>query len=293
MTDTQGGTAEDLSVTIIIPAFNESAAIEGVINRLKELYPAYEIIVVDDGSTDRTGESAEQAGATVIRHSWNRGYGAALRTGLQKASGRIVCTFDGDGQHVPEDLAKLLERIHEADMVVGVRSKDSHRPLCRRPGKLILSFFADFLTGTRIPDVNSGLRVFRRDVLLKYLHLMPEGFSFSTTATFAFLKGGHRIAWVPVTTRRRLGKSSVSQLRHGFETLLLMLRLTALFDPLKVFLPVSVAFMLVAVGFFIANLLAGRTVPRTSIIMSVSSVTIFMMGLIMDQVAAIRRELHK
>jgi hypothetical protein len=178
-------------------------------------------------------------------------------------------------------------------MVVGTRSRDSFEPLIRRPGKALLAAFANFLAGVRIPDVNSGFRAFKREVLLRYLHLMPAGFSFSTTSTFAMLKSGRPVQWVPITVRQRIGTSSVSQPRHGLQVLLLMLRLTTLFEPLKVFLPVSGLLMLVALGFLIANLSAGRTVPQTSVITSVSSILVFLMGLVMDQVSALRREKHE
>ena len=281
------------SATVIIPALNEAQAIGQVVRDLIALYPDYEILVVDDGLTDNTGELAALAGARVVRHDWNKGYGASLRTGCRAAKGEIVVCFDGDGQHNPQDVKRLLDEIGPHDMVVGTRSRDSHEPLVRRPGKFILSAFANFLAGVKIPDVNSGFRAFKRSVILRYLHLMPMGFSFSTTSTFAMLKSGRPVKWVPITVKKRIGTSSVSQTRHGLQTLLLMLRLTTLFEPLKVFLPVSGLFLLIAAGFLVANLAASRNVPQTSVIMSVSGVMVFLMGLVMDQVAALRREKHE
>jgi hypothetical protein len=281
------------SVTVIVPALNEAGAIGQVVRDLTARYPEHEILVIDDGSTDDTGDVAASAGAHVIRHDWNRGYGESLKTGCRHARGEVVVCFDGDGQHNAEDVQRLVDEIGPYDMVVGTRSHDSPAPLIRRPGKFVLTAFADFLAGVKIADVNSGLRAFKRDVILRYLHLMPTGFSFSTTSTFAMLKSGRPVKWVPIKTKRRIGTSSVSQVRHGLQTLLLMLRLTTLFEPLKVFLPVSGVFMLVAIAFLIANLLAGRTVPQTSVIMSVSSIMVFLMGLVMDQVAALRREKHE
>jgi glycosyltransferase involved in cell wall biosynthesis len=281
------------SVTIVIPALNEAGAIADVVAKLTARYPEYEILVIDDGSTDSTGELAAAAGARVVRHDWNRGYGSSLKTGCRMARGEIVVCFDGDGQHDAEDVARLVAEIGPYDMVVGTRGRDSHAPLLRRPGKFIMCTFADFLAGTRIPDVNSGLRAFKREVILRYLHLMPSGFSFSTTSTFAMLKSGRPVKWLPITVKKRVGTSSVSQVRHGLQTLLLMLRLTTLFEPLRVFLPVSGLFLLVALGFLAANLYMGHAVPQTSVIMSVSCVMVFLMGLVMDQVAAIRREKHE
>jgi Glycosyl transferase family 2 len=281
------------SVTIIIPALNEADAIGRVVEDLAAQYPDYEILVVDDGSSDNTGQIAASAGARVIRHDWNKGYGASLRTGCRLAKGEIVVCFDGDGQHNPDDVKRLVDEIGPNDMVVGTRSRDSHEPLVRQPGKLVLSIFANFLAGVKIPDVNSGFRAFKRGVILQYLHLMPTGFSFSTTSTFAMLKSGRPVKWVPITVKKRIGASSVSQIRHGLQTLLLILRLTTLFEPLKVFLPISALFLLMAVGFLVANFTAGRNIPQTSVIMSVSGVMVFLMGLVMDQVAALRREKHE
>lgn len=281
------------AVTVIVPAFNEARAIGRVVAELVEHYPHYEILVVDDGSSDETGELAAAAGARVLRHERNKGYGAALRTGCRQARGEILCFCDADGQHHPDDVGRLVREIGVFDMVVGARLPNSHAPLSRRPGKVVLALFAGALLRTRIPDINSGLRAFKREVLLKYLHLMPSGFSFSTTSTFAMLKSERPVKWVPITVEKRVGTSSVSQLRDGFQTLLLMLRLTTLFEPLRVFLPVSAAMMLVAFGFLAANLGMGRAVPQTSVIMSVSSIIVFMMGLVIDQVSALRREKHE
>ena len=286
--------SETPRVTVVVPALNEAEAIAGVVSSLVARYPDYEVLVVDDGSTDGTGEIAARAGARVVRHDWNKGYGAALRTGCREARADIVCFFDADGQHHAEDIERLVREVGPYDMVVGARTRDSHVPLSRRPGKWVLRVFADALAGTKIPDLNSGLRAFKREVILKYLHLMPSGFSFSTTSTFAMLKSGRPVKWVPITVEKRVGTSSVSQFRHGLQTLLLMVRLTTLFEPLKVFLPVSALLMLAAIGFLAINVVVyRRAVPQTSVITSVSSLTIFLMGLLMDQVAAIRREKHE
>ncbi|MBN2069909.1 MAG: glycosyltransferase family 2 protein [Candidatus Krumholzibacteriota bacterium] len=283
----------DADLTIIVPALNEEAVVGEVVRGLIAEFPEARVIVVDDGSTDRTGERAKEAGASVYRHDRKLGYGAALKTGIRNSSSEFVLFCDGDGQHEPSDARRLFSEAHDQDMVVGERRSGSHSPFSRRPGKLILRLFADFLAGVKIPDLNSGLRVFRRDIIMKYLHLMPQGFSFSTTSTFAMLKSQRRIRFVPITVRKRVGKSTVRQWRHGPATLMLMLRLTVLFEPLKVFLSVSLALFVISLGSLTIDLtMGGGGVGDTTALMAVSSLIIFMFGLLCDQVSALRREKH-
>ena len=287
---------EDKSVCVILPAYNEQDGIGAVLEKLFQAAAEnkWEVIVVDDGSTDNTAEIAEEAGAKVLRHLRNRGYGASLSTGVKNTDADIVVFMDSDGQHDHNDINCLLEHIGQNDMVAGARTNDSHTDFQRRPGKGLLKWFANYLAKENIPDVNSGFRAFKRDVLVKYLHLMPEGFSFSTTSTFAMLKGGHQIKWIPITTAKRVGASTVRQLKHGPETMMLMLRLTVLFDPLRVFLPISGISMLLAVIMTVLNLaLYRRAIPASAVLLAITAVIIFMLGLVTDQVSAIRREQHR
>ena len=286
----------DQSVCIIMPAYNEQDGIGIVLENLVSVATEnkWEVIVVDDGSTDSTAEIAEKSGVKVVQHSQNRGYGASLSTGVKNTDAEIVVFMDSDGQHNHNDIELLLAHIDKNDMVVGARTADSHTDLYRRPGKSVLKWFADYLAGEKIPDVNSGFRAFKRKVLLNYLHLMPEGFSFSTTSTFAMLKGSHQIKWVPITTAKRTGTSTVRQLKHGPGTMMLMLRLTVLFDPLRVFLPISGVLMLLAIIMTVLNLiLYRRAVPASAVLFAITAVIIFMLGLVTDQVSAIRREQHR
>ena len=283
-------------ISIIMPAYNEASAIGEVLDRLIPTANEnrWEVIVVDDGSNDGTGKIAEEHGAKVLTHPSNRGYGASLSTGVRATDADVVVFIDSDGQQDQNDIPRLLEHIGQYDMVAGARTKDSHIDLHRRPGKKILKWFADYLAKEKIPDINSGLRAFRRDVLLRYLHLMPKGFSFSTTSTFAMLKGDHQIEWIPIKTTRRIGTSTVKQLKHGPETMMLMLRLTVLFDPLRVFLPVSGILILLAAFMTSINfILYRRAVPASAVFLSISAVIVFMLGLLTDQVSAIRREQHR
>lgn len=281
-------------VSIVIPAFNEAEAIGDVVRQLRERFPGSELIVVNDGSTDETADRAAAAGAVVLAHEHNRGYGAALRTGTETATKEYVLFCDADGQHTADDVARLIAACDGYDMVVGARGSGSHAPLLRRPGKAVLRWFANYLAGEPIPDLNSGLRIFRREVLLRYIHLMPEGFSFSTTSTFAMMKTRRRIRYIPITAHRRVGTSSVRQLRHGPQTLLLMLRLAVLFEPLKVFLHVTGLLLLAMLVSLAVDLTYGdRGVGDTTVLLAVAAVVVFMGGLLCDQVSALRREKHE
>lgn len=281
------------SLSVIIPAFNEAAAIGDVVCRVRETVPDCEILVINDGSVDDTEAQALGAGARVISHKKNRGYGAALATGVRESSSDLVIFIDADGQHEPEDITRLVSELESHDMVVGARQRDSYVDKFRAPGKRVLRVFANYLAREEIPDVNSGFRAFRREVLLQYLHLMPQGFSFSTTSTFVMLKANRPIKWLPIQAHKRVGVSTVRQLKHGPETLMLMLRLTVLFDPLRVFIPVSKVLMLLAVVMVMLNFIFFRyAVPTSAVLFGMSSLIIFLLGLLTEQVSALRRDLH-
>jgi glycosyltransferase involved in cell wall biosynthesis len=281
-------------VTIVIPAHNEAGAIGDVLTRLKaQTLPGLaEIIVVDDGSSDGTGDIAEEHGARVVRHVRNRGYGSSLKTGIRAAGTEYILTMDADGQHRPEDVAKLFAAVsgpRPADCVSGHRTSLIHSPLWRMPGKWVLKLMARILTRKKIPDLNCGLRIARREVLMKYIHLCPAGFSFSTTITLALLSRGYGIEFVPIQVERRVGKSMVS-VSTGFQTIMLVLRLASLFNPLRVFLPLAMLFILFGIGWTIPYLIDGQGVTVLSMMSILTGVLLFGMGLICDQVAQLRLE---
>jgi len=282
------------NITIIVPALNEAQSVFGVIDSLKKYLLGAEVIVVDDGSRDNTALKAQQAGAIVVSHKRNRGYGFSLKTGVKMSTRKYVLFCDADGQHSVEDVKKIIDSEDNFDMVVGARDGNSHAVWERVLGKSILSCFANFLLGEKIPDFNSGLRLVKKDILLKYFHLFPDGFSMSTTMTFAFIKSGYDIKWVPISSQKRKGKSSVSQVRHGFQTIMLMLRLTVLFEPLKVFLFFSGCFFAATIISLTFNLFAtsGQSIGKLTVMFFISTLIIFIFGLLCDQVSAIRRELH-
>ncbi len=281
------------AVSIIIPAFNEEQGLPRVLAGLEEWRQrGAEIIVVDDGSTDGTRAIAERAGARVIRHRVNKGYGAALKTGARAARGEFIVTLDSDGQHDPADIERLLAELRDSDMAVGMRGKGSHSPSLRKPGKWVLAQVANYLAQTKIPDLNSGFRAIRLSTLKRFLHILPNGFSFSTTLTLALFKEGYNVAYVPITAAPRTGKSTVRPLRDGFNTILLIIRTIALFDPLKVFLPASALLLLIGLGYWLADsfYLGRPNIPSGAVILLVSAVVVFMFGILADQVSAIRRE---
>ena len=282
-------------VSIIVPALNEEQSIEQVVRGLVTSFPSSEIIVVNDGSTDKTEMLANQAGALVVNHDSRRGYGAALRSGILASTRDFVLFCDADGQHRIEDVARVMAECSNCSMVVGARTTNSHVPINRRPGKFIIQHWANILANQKIPDINSGLRIIEKCVLLKCLHLMPTGFSFSTTSTFALMKGNYAVKWVPITVQARKGDSTVKQLRHGPETMMLMLRLTVLFEPLRVFLFVTFVLFGISLSSFAYDMIATnfQKVSITTEFFSVSTLLVFLFGLLCDQVSALRREFHE
>ncbi len=293
----QSAADPDNTVAIVIPAHNEEGAIGGVLAALQAELPAnvIEVLVVDDGSSDRTAQVAESAGARVIRHTSNRGYGAALKTGIRAARASFVLTMDADGQHRIEDVARLCELAlvpSAPDCVIGKRTQLFHSPLWRMPGKWMLTHLAQLLTQKKIPDLNSGLRLMRRTTALRYIQLCPQGFSFSTTITMAFLSRGCGVEFVPIEVNRRIGTSSVN-VRTGFQTLLLVLRLATLFNPLRLFLPLAGLLIFAGIGWTIPYLLDGRGVTTLSMTLITTGVLMFALGLVTDQVAQMRLERYE
>ena len=284
------------TISIILPAFNEEKSIANVLKGLDDWRDRAEIIVVDDCSTDRTAQIAEHAGARVIRHRVNKGYGGALKTGIRAATGEIIVMMDADSEHDASQIASLLDALGDNDMVVGARGKGSNAPLLRRPGKWVLFQVANYLAQTQIPDLNSGLRAFRKEVVQKFLHILPNGFSFTTTVTLALYKAGYSIVYVPIITTPRVGSpSTVNPIRDGLNTLMLIIRIIALFDPLRVFVPTSAVLFFTGIVYWIADNLTRNhlNIPTGALMLVLASIMIFMFGILADQVSAIRREKYE
>ena len=230
-------------ISIVLPAYNEEMGIGPQIESIRQVLTSHglthEIIVVDDGSVDQTGERALQARARVLRHFENRGYGAALKTGIEASKYETIVIADADGTYPAQDIPLLISKIGDADMVVGARvGTQVHIPIRRRPAKWLLGWFAGYIGGQRIPDLNSGMRIFRRDCVKQYFSILPDGFSFTTTVTLAFLADGYRVIYHPINYNRRIGNSKIMP-RHFMDFMILVLRMAMLFQPLKVFVPLA------------------------------------------------------
>jgi glycosyltransferase involved in cell wall biosynthesis len=253
----------------------------------------YEIIIVDDGSTDNTGKIAIKHGAKVIFHPYNKGYGAALKTGIREATNENILIIDADGQHNYGDIERIVEHLAEYDMVVGCRTKDSYTQLSRKLGKIFLHQLANYLSGFKIPDLNSGFRTFKKSKVMEFIHILPNTFSFATTITLAFYQRGYSIKHVPIVSEKRKGgKSEVKQVRHGMQTLLLIIRVIMLFNPLKIFVPVSGILFLVGFFYSIYSFIFVKFhIPTGALLLLLSSIIVFLFGVIADQIAALRMEM--
>jgi len=278
------------SVSIVIPAMNEAQAIGDVIARLRTGASWREIIVVDDGSNDATAERAAAAGARVIRHPYNKGNGAAVKTGIRHAAGEYILIVDADGQHQPEDACRLVEHLGEFDLVIGARAGTTQANLRRRAGNAILNWLASYLAGRHIPDLTSGFRAARSECLREFLHLLPNGFSTPTTTTLAFLKAGYNIAFEPIDARPRVGRSKIRLARDGARFFLILLKVITIFSPLRIFLPISLASLLVGVAYGAWNVALHARIPNGSVLLILFAVVVFLVGLVSEQISSLRFE---
>ncbi len=279
--------------SVIIPAFNEEAAIGLLLSDMHEkgLTEKYEIIVVNDGSTDGTADIVKKFPVTLISHRANKGYGAALKTGIRKATCKKVVMLDSDGQHNPDNLGLMIDMLDEYDMVIGERGADSHHVNNRRKGKYIIRKVGEYLVDQKLPDYNSGFRGFNRALISSMLHLMPNGFSFSTTSTLAFLKEGYRYGTFPIKVLERQGrKSSVRFIKDGSKTFLLLFRIIMLFNPMKIFFPGSLLASITGIlwGFY-GYLIYGRFAISGTVLLTFG-MFMFFFGLLADQIAILNRK---
>jgi glycosyltransferase involved in cell wall biosynthesis len=276
-------------VSIIIPAFNEEGGIAGTVAGVREVMARsrydYEIIVVDDGSTDRTPERVRAAGARVVRHDTNRGYGAALKTGIRSAKGDWIVITDADATYPADRIPDLLRHTGEYDMVVGARTGGAAKiPLVRRPAKWVLARVADYLAETRIPDYNSGLRVFRKDLALRFFKILPSGFSFTTTITLSSLCHGFRVKYIPVDYYKRTGKSKIHPIKDTYRFFMLIVRTTVYFNPLRVFMPIGFTLATAGVARAGYEVAIGGGLAEMSVLLLLSGFQTVALGLIADMI---------
>ncbi len=281
----------DEKLTIIIPAYNEEEVISQVVARVRATKPTCEIIVVDDGSTDRTPVLAEQAGARVLRHPYNKGNGAAVKTGIRAARGEVILLLDADGQHSPENIDKLLEYIGPYDLVVGARTGDSDTQGYRNFGNWIFSRLASYLVEMKVPDPTSGFRCFKRDKVMEFIHLLPNKYSYPTTTTMSFMKAGYNVKHVPLKFERRQGgKSHIRPVRDGIKFITIILKMITLFNPIKVFMPLALIWFVAGALYGLINFFLNGKIPNGSVLLLSISVLIFLFSLISEQIAALRFE---
>jgi glycosyltransferase involved in cell wall biosynthesis len=280
--------AEARDVSVVLPAYNEEQGIAAVVEGLRAR-SVLEVVVVDDGSSDRTAERAAAAGARVVRHPYNKGNGAAVKTGIREARGEVVLLIDADGQHDPGELEAVIDPIGSYDMVIGARAAGD-QPALRALGNAVFNALASWLTGRPIPDLTSGFRAAKRAALLEVLHLLPNGFSYPTSSCLAFMKSGRNVCFVPIHARERLGRSKIRPARDGVRFLLIIFKIATLYSPLRVFFPIAAGALLLGVGYGLWNVFTpgpghGK-IPMGSALLIQLAVVVFLFGLISEQIAA-------
>ncbi len=278
-------------VSIIIPAYNEAASIGGLIGTIKTMYPNFEVIIVDDASSDNTAEIAKTTGAKVLSHPYNIGNGAAVKTGMRVASGDFFVTMDGDGQHRPEDIGKLLEEIETYDMVVGERKFSGQASFGRYIGNLFYNKFASYVTKFKVKDLTSGFRAVNAGMAKKFLYLFPNTYSYPTTLTLSVLRSGRSVKYLPVSSnKRRKGKSGIHLLKDGVRFFMIIIKICTLFSPLRIFLPVSSSLFMMGILHYILTYFKSGRFTNMSALLLVTGVVVFMMGLVSEQICQMRFE---
>ena len=282
--------AEPTAVTVIIPAFNEAESIGPVLAALRAAAPWQEILVVDDGSSDGTAERARAAGARVITHPYNKGNGAAVKSGIRAATGEYILIMDGDGQHSAADALRLVGHLGTYDLVVGARSSTGQASAARRLGNSALNWLASYLTGRTIPDLTSGMRAARASCLREFLYLLPNGFSTPTTTTLACLKAGYSVRFEPIDTKARIGQSKIRFVSDGATFFLILVKVITVFSPLRIFIPISLAAFSLGAAYALWTALTQQHITNSSVLLIVLAVVIFLVGLVSEQISTLRSE---
>ncbi|MHB8428476.1 MAG: glycosyltransferase family 2 protein [Acidiferrobacterales bacterium] len=275
-------------ISIIIPAKNEADSLRSLLPQLKLNFPQAEIMVINDGSTDETLKVCQDCSISTVSVPYSLGNGAAVKHGARVARGRILVFMDADGQHDPADIHQLFGKLAEGyDMVVGARTKGSHAGLHRATANGFYNRLASWMTGRPIPDLTSGFRAVRADKFRKFLYLLPNGFSYPTTITMSFFRTGYSVAYIPISAKQRIGKSHIRLVRDGVRFLLIIFKIGTLYSPLKLFLPVSVVFFLLGLLNYLYTYITAGRFTNMSALLFVTSVIVFLIGLVSEQVSAL------
>ena len=278
-------------VSIIIPAYNEAQTIGDIVSKIRSLYPDFEIIVINDGSNDDTAVFAINAGAKVHNHPYNLGNGAAVKSGIRHASGDILVFMDGDSQHNPDDIGKMLEYFPEYDMVVGARSIKGQSSIGRAIGNKIYNWLASYVAMFPIKDLTSGFRAVKSDLARQLVNLLPKTYSYPSTLTLGALRSGRSLIYIPINIhKRKMGKSKINLIKDGVRFFMIIIRICTLYSPLRVFLPVSFIMFVLGLSYYGYTFFSLGRFTNMSALLFTTSVLIFMMGLISDQICQMRFE---
>jgi glycosyltransferase involved in cell wall biosynthesis len=279
---------KDLKFSIILPAKNEAASLNTLLPQIKALNPESEVIVVNDGSNDASAAIAENAGIKVLSRPYSQGNGAAIKSGARAATGDILIFMDADGQHQPEDIARLLSKLDEGyDMVVGARSMSGQASLHRATANGFYNRLASWMVGHKVADLTSGFRAVRADKFKQFLYLLPNGFSYPTTITMSFFRAGYSVAYVPIHAPKRIGKSHIRLFRDGARFLLIIFKIGSLYSPLKLFAPISLSLFMMGLGYYLFTYLTIHRFTNMSALLFISAVMIFLIGLVSEQITAL------
>lgn len=277
-----------MKISVVLPAKDEARTVGATVQGILAVVPGAEVIVVNDGSVDQTVATAERAGAKVVHHPYSKGNGAAIKTGSRAAAGDVIVFMDADGQHDPADIPRLLARLEQGyDMVVGARQKGSQASVGRGVANGFYNRLASYMTGHKVADLTSGFRAVRADKFREFLYLLPNGFSYPTTSTMAFFRAGYSVAYEPIHTARRIGKSHIRLLRDGARFLLIIFKIGSLYSPLKLFGPVALLLFMLGTGWYGYTYFAMARFTNMSVLLYVGSVMVFLMGLISEQITAL------
>ncbi len=286
----QMGSVVDVSktISIILPAKNESAGLPELLAEIKSALPEPELVVVNDGSTDDTQKIAEKHANRVVNHPYSMGNGAAVKSGARAATGEILVFMDADGQHSPSDIPRLLEKLYQGfDMVIGARKPTSQASIYRRLANTIYNKMASLMTGRKIDDLTSGFRAVNADKFRQFLYLLPNGFSYPTTITMAFLRSGYPTTYIPIEAQQRSGKSNISPFRDGSRFLLIILKVGSLFSPMRLFFPISLLIFITGAGYYAYTYITAQRFTNMSAVLFLASLFVFLIGIISEQISSL------